>query len=590
MRRFILLFFVFTFGIFAQGEVYATENIEDIGWDFSDGWFDRNPGKFKAAAAIYDNDLTTGVTIAKGSFTTIQFYETLDKGIMGFYGKCGGLYFNVKFYNGNTVVKEFRSEKDVCKEYYSYIIDQPITKIEFRGSINSVAYIKEFDIFTEIDPIEFIPVENLSVKKKTYESIELSWESSKKALGNRIYLDGKLIGTLDKGVDNYEIKNLNPNQKYQINVSSVYKTGESELKGIEVVTDDLPKLPSDFVVVTDISDNSAVFKFNLQKIEHLPSKLKIYKSIDSTNTMDIPVYSNVTLDKKIDGLKAETEYTYYVAADYGNNRITDKIPITFKTAEANREVSNLKATAAANSVVLKWNMPLYDDLQFARIYRKKDNSEFGAKLKALFVNDDGYSPLFETNGTNFKDLTVASDTAYTYKVTTVDNAENETLGITVKTKTPKMSVGGGGTNIDENGDYLITWESPVTGKIKVLIAGKEHAIVPAADKKIIIPKDKMKFDLLGIPDVQLIPIDDSGNEGIPSKPGGGGIGDIIGGGDTAAEITPENTLDMAVGLFLLVGGFLLLGMSFWLVPKLIRLIRQALGNKNSQTEIGRRTS
>ena len=235
-------------------------------------------------------------------------------------------------------------------------------------------------------------------------------------------------------------------------------------------------------------------------------------------------------------------------------------------------------------------MPLYDDLQFARIYRKKDNSEFGAKLKALFVNDDGYIPLFETNGTNFKDLTVASDTAYTYKVTTVDNADNETLGITVKTKTPKMSVGGGGTNIDENGDYLITWESPVTGKIKVLIAGKEHAIVPAADKKIIIPKDKMKFDLLGIPDVQLIPIDDSGNEGIPSKPGGGGIGDIIGGGDTAAEITPENTLDMAVGLFLLVGGFLLLGMSFWLVPKLIRLIRQALGNKNGQTEIGRRTS
>nr|WP_011154341.1 hypothetical protein [Lysinibacillus sphaericus]AAP86225.1 LP1G.08 [Lysinibacillus sphaericus] len=248
--------------------------------------------------------------------------------------------------------------------------------------------------------------------------------------------------------------------------------------------------------------------------------------------------------------------------------------------EALKEVTNLTAIPTAQDVSLKWKMPEYKELEKARIYRQK--TDVGLFVR-MFRSASTYEPLFETNGTTFKDLTVKADTEYTYKVTTVDTNDNESEGKTIKIRTKKMSVSGGGTEKDENGDYTITWTSPTTGKIKVLVGGKEYAVVSASDKKIVIPKNKMEFDILGNPDVQLIPIDEDGNEGLPSKPGagegtgnGGGIGDIVGGSDLADLLSPSNLLKAGMGLVALVGSILLIRMAFILAPKLIRLIRNAL--------------
>lgn len=399
-----------------------------------------------------------------------------------------------------------------------------------------------------------------------------------------------LIGEINNDVTAYKIDNLLPNQNYTFFVDIVFDRLNTSKK-VPLKFDTQSFKIDDIFKIVNITTKEATLNIDRSKIlSQMPyEKIRILNSEGNL----IRELDNTVRSYKISGLSPEKEYTYVVEIV---GTTTEKTELTFKTVAANKDVENLKAIPEATQVFLSWKMPEYDELQFARIYRKKENSGIVAKMKSLFVSDDGYSPLFETNGTNFRDLTVAADTEYTYKVTTVDTNDAETSGVTIKTKTPKMSVSGGNTEVDENGDYIITWDSPTTGKIKVLIARKEYAIVSAADKKIIIPKEEMKFDLLGNPDVQLIPIDEEGNEGLPSKPGGGGnnsggIGDIIGGGD-AAEITPENTLDIAIGLFLLVGGFLLLGMSFWLVPKIIRLIRQAFDDKNGQPEIGtgRRTS
>ncbi len=150
-----------------------------------------------------------------------------------------------------------------------------------------------------------------------------------------------------------------------------------------------------------------------------------------------------------------------------------------------------------------------------------------------------------------------------------------------------MGASGGGIEKDPNEDYVITWTNPITGKMKVLVGGKQYAIVPASDKKIVIPKDKMVFDLIGNPDVQLVPIDENGNEGIPSKPGGsgvgngGGIGDIVGGGEVGKVVNPENTLKGGVELLKVIGGFILLGLSFLVVPRLIKLIRNSFDTKTT---------
>jgi len=99
----------------------------------------------------------------------------------------------------------------------------------------------------------------------------------------------------------------------------------------------------------------------------------------------------------------------------------------------------------------------------------------------------------------------------------------------------------------------------------------------------------MKFDLIGLPDVQLIPIDEDGNEGVPSKPGGsgtgGGIGDVVGGEAIGKIINPENLLVVVMALLLLIGGFILLALAFELVPKFVKMIRNAFKSNRKDVNV-----
>lgn len=328
------------------------------------------------------------------------------------------------------------------------------------------------------------------------------------------------------------------------------------------------------VSVENVSWNSANLVINRNAINSQSpyQKINIYNS-DNEKVGEI---QNNAATYTLNELKAETEYIYYVEVVFDELNKSNRMAAKFTTLATRKEVSNLKAKATSESVSLTWKMPEYEELNFARIYRKSNDGGLITQMFSLFSSDsDDYSALFETNGTSFKDLTVASDSSYTYKVTTVSIDDFETSGTTIDITTEKVKVIGGGVQPGENGDYIITWESPTTGQIKVLVGGEEYVIVPASQGQVIIPGSDMVLNPLGNPDVTLIPITEEGGEGIPSTPGGGGLGSLPGGIDVGEILNGENLLQSGVALLAIVGAFLLLGLSFRVVPKLIYIVKYA---------------
>lgn len=578
MKKYLLVIIALVLNFSIISNANAAKPEEEFGWDYANGWFDKNPGKFTAPKELYDNDLSTwAYTGVNGSFE-VKFLEPLKSGILGFYAKCSGTYGSYTMYNGSKAVYQ----SDACNGYVAVKIFEPIDRIKFASHSYGTLAVNEFDLFDEAN---YPTVKNLKVSKKTFNEINIEWEKPTDSIGTRIYFNNVLVTSLGKDGKSYKFDELKANKKYEISVSSLYKDGESTTNDITVATDKVPDLPEDFVNVSDIRATSVGLKFNVDKLPSVPKWIKTYKNKEDKNPDEVPVYTNNNpVGNIINDLKGETEYTYYVSVDYGNGNVTNMVPVKFKTLEPSKEVIDLSATATAQEVSLTWKMPVYQSLDVARIYRQKDNPGFFARM---FSSSSTYEPIFETNGTSFKDLTVKADTEYKYKVTTVDKSGNETDGKLVTVRTKKMGASGGGVELDSKGNYVITWTSPVKGQMKVLVGGKQYAIVPAVDKKIVIPKDKMVFDLIGNPDVELIPIDEEGNEGIPSKPGGngtgngGGIGDIVGGGEVSKVVNAENTLKGGVELLMVIGGFVLLGLAFLVVPRLIKLIRNSLEPKQA---------
>lgn len=450
-------------------------------------------------------------------------------------------------------------------------------KVQKCDSYGYSVYISEIDFVVQ-SQLVYEPISKAEWTV-THNQINLSWTNPKGAIATHIMLDGRKID--ETTADNYVIKNLSSDTKYKVDLVAVYKFGVAPAYKNEIKTSAIPILLDKDFEVSEITDKSAEVLFKSKGLKSPPDYIAFYDEKDSF-LGQTTVRTDGNTYYKISWLKPETDYVYYARAKFGST-FTEKVKLNFTTLEGDKEVSNLRATATAQEVELMWTMPEYKNLKIARIYRQKDDVGL---LARLFTST--HELIFETNGTTFKDLNLKQDTEYKYKITTVDKDGNETDGKAITIKTKKISAGGGGTNKDENGDYVITWTTPVTGKMKVMIGGKEYSIVPASDKKIVIPKDQMKFDLIGNPDVQLIPIDDDGKEGTPSKPGagegtgnGGGIGDVVGGGEVGKVINPENTLIGGTELLKVVGGFILLGLAFLVVPRLIKLIRNSLETKTT---------
>lgn len=237
------------------------------------------------------------------------------------------------------------------------------------------------------------------------------------------------------------------------------------------------------------------------------------------------------------------------------------------------DITQINAEVSHDRVDLSWGLPETEYFEHVNIYRKSVSDVQTFNL----LSTDGYDPLFETNGTYFNDLTVKEQTTYDYKLTT-EFQGLESQGVTVQATTlaaPPPELGGQEFEELENGDYLVTWQQPETGQVRIFVDGKEYVVVPATDKQYTIPAADMKYSALGDPLIGLQTIGDNGEESEVVQQES----------NVNLPFGINELLTTSAGLMRLVSGLILLGLSFILVPKFVKMIKQSLNNKkNAETE------
>jgi hypothetical protein len=231
------------------------------------------------------------------------------------------------------------------------------------------------------------------------------------------------------------------------------------------------------------------------------------------------------------------------------------------------EVKQLQAEPSHNKVKLSWTLPSDQNFQMVRIYRDQVETAF---LGGLFGTTAyaAETPIFETNGTYFNDLSVKPETKYEYTLTTVSSEGLESDGVTTQVTTkeepaPQMD---GISYIDENGNLIFTWKQPTTGTVKVFVDGQEYETVPGSNGTITIPKDQVPYSMFGEPKVTFQAIGEYGTPGQVHTPSMKNIE------------TPFGAIDLVnsgMGLLALIAPFLLVALSFLLVPRFRKLIYQA---------------
>ena len=287
-------------------------------------------------------------------------------------------------------------------------------------------------------------------------------------------------------------------------------------------------------------------------------------------------------------------YNYKVTGVYSDGYETSGITKTITTPETPpepepepepepiTEVTNVNVKPFHNRVNLSWDLPTVEGFHHVNIYR--DEVVKKGFFSSLIGGTKVYAaetPIFETNGTYFNDLNVQPETKYEYtlKTQSVDGLESE--GVTVQTKTlgePAPKLEGGGYTKDEDGDYLYTWTSPTEGTVKIIVGGQEYKTVQASDKQILIPKEQMKYDFLGNPNVKLVPISITGKEGSSTKPGeNGGIDGV----DLPFGAT--DLLKSIMSLLMVVGPFVLLGLAIMFFKPIKNLIVREVQKRNERS-------
>ncbi|WP_222860461.1 hypothetical protein, partial [Virgibacillus salexigens] len=110
-----------------------------------------------------------------------------------------------------------------------------------------------------------------------------------------------------------------------------------------------------------------------------------------------------------------------------------------ETSEDLQEVKNLEVSSTDERVDLSWKNPgKYFDK--AVIYRRNLGGTTAFNINPFSPMKvhaaEEYKPIFETNGTEFSDLSIEPENEYQYKVTTMYGGM-ESNGVTVQTKVPK---------------------------------------------------------------------------------------------------------------------------------------------------------
>ena len=573
--------------------VFSTNN-------YMDGFFDRYSSYILSnnlPSNVYDNNISSnnGHLFDNYSNFTLELTKPVD--VTGYYYRMNGTYpksiIVIYLYdeNNNSLgALQLQNTASSNEEFYKNVNAKNVKKMIFRFNINGDSSsarktLMEFDFF--IDPASlYESIYNFSTSNITENSIDVFWDNpeSENLIKNKLYLNDKLLYESDNLINNYSIKELESDTNYKITVAAVYADAVEVKRDFNFKTNKDITAPGNIKNLSLLQDKKSVLLSWETPNDKDFSHVKVYKN----NTLFL---DNVTVTNLTDtGVNYNDNYTYKITTVDTNGNESNGIIKTITLIEPPKEieVKDLRAKAKDYSEVeLSWKNPNDEEFETVTIYRKSQESGIMARVLSFFSTDE-YTPIFQTNGTLFKDLTVAPETTYEYKVTSlVAGVESE--GVTTQVTTPQIAVINPEIIKEDpsdptNQNFLFRWEKPTQGSIKILIDGKEFATVNAAAKQQLIPADKMVYDVLGnarIDLIQIIAIDEDGNEGAIVKPkvppGGGGVGlvDI-----SSVGLGGKELLQSGISLFSVIAIFVLLGLSFPMARKLILTIRKAILKKS----------
>lgn len=398
----------------------------------------------------------------------------------------------------------------------------PITDVK-RITINNLSssdgfHISEFDVWGSSPPthddLTFIII------SQSYNSVSLSWSnlsSNTNLTEYKVYRDSLLISSPDKYSHSYVDNSVFPNKTYNYKVTAIYSDSFETMgmsKSVTTLTEPHDEI-SNFNA--SMTHHSADLGWSIPDNPYLVG-FKIYRNGELIKTLDTT--ENYYLD---DGLDELTSYKYKVTSLYDDGFETQGIEKTFTTNEDPevKKVANADAKAVSyKQINISWDLPNQTGFHHVNIYRAVKPQEQGFfewLLGSIVSADTTPTEIFETNGTYFNDLTVKPDTNYEYMLTTetTDGRVSDEVTVAAETPsepTPELKTDGNYT-VNQDGSYVFKWTAPTTGKVKVLIDGKDYKIVDASLKQITIPKADMKTNIWGDPSVSMIPVGEFGTEG-----------------------------------------------------------------------------
>ncbi len=431
--------------------VFASDYTNGL-FDDTDNISDTNMGR------LIDNDLTTGYNVYRESWY-LEFVNPVN--IASYYRKGNGVNtdWTLTLADGESVNL---GSTYVGNTGYNNLttVYEGVVRIEFSHTDSTYNATQEFEVFSDA-PDRTPPgdITSLQLKEKN-QAIDLSWQNPTDDDFSHvnIYQDGELIEN-DYPWQSYTTENLVNDQEYTFEIRTVDLAG-NESSGKTITGTPFEIVDTDGDGIPDHEDDYPNDPLNGQP------------------------------DSDGDGIPDSED-------DYPDD--PENIPPP-ETADELPEVENLQIEATPERVDLSWNNPPRH-FEKAKIYRKSkgETTSFNINPFApLTVHaSETYEPLFETNGTEFADLSVDEQEQYEYKVTNFyDGMESD--GVTVQTTIPKP------------------------------------------------------------------PLIDTSNFKLPF-----GVQELI---------------QSSNGLLYLIGSFVLLGLSFIFVPKLIRLIVQSVKTKNETNE------
>jgi hypothetical protein len=520
--------------------------------------------------ALTDNDLTTSVW---NRTVTIELTEPVDINKYYYKGQVTG-WIKINFYD--SAGTRLAQKGDANGEFSLSLTGVKKITISNTYDPNNRTY-NEFDISGKPSNA---PVHN-ELANFTYSvndnDVVLNYKipsGNTAYIGSKIYRDGELISTLGSTTNSYIDYDLAYKSSHSYKVTAIYIDGYETTGLTQNVT--LPSKP--YEEINNLNATLTYHSANLSwSIPDHPNLIgfKIYRNNSLIKTLDLT--ENYYLD---DGLNDLTSYKYKVTSIYDDGYETQGLEKIFTTSEnpVVKKVANADAKAVSyKQINISWDLPNQSGFHHVNIYRAvkpKEQGFFERLLGSITSADTTPTEIFETNGTYFNDLTVKPDTNYEYMLTTetTDGRVSDEVTVTADTPsepTPELKTDGNYT-VNQDGGYVFKWTTPTTGKVKVLIDGKDYKIVDASLKEITIPKADIKTNTWGDPSVSMIPVGEFGTEGKEVFTGGNSFLKSL-----KLPINTSDLLTTSIGILGLVAPIILLVLVIYYFKPIKRLIVNA---------------